>query len=807
MAKPVIDEDKFVGADKGIILPTRNLNDGGNRLRLRSFDRGDPPEYKPNGVPRGVKFNGNVLAVSASGKMPPIKVICDIEGFTPNGAKPIHWRLQTLHVLGRFKNVGNYHYASRIVPLEAEWTGSSESAEFTLFAAGAVPPGLIYDNLDDRVAGGHAILTVAAKPGDVWLQDFVHLRITGTNPTEADIRAEVKKIVAGRNAAPLEAMLNAVFAWEANMEQFSKSRQTQAKFGEDGFKKLFDWPDDPPDYPVAAFDFGVGISQFTNPAKLKTWFAWDWRANIAAGANIFFDKLKATQTKGITWDKWALAAWRSYNGSGEAAVAYAKRLAGSPDGKTIPSTAVPKLGGNALAPIAFSEPPSPKWPVTKAVATQLAGSALLATWSTAASKMIGDAASRLAGDRETLAWMWPRVVENIHAQDDHATTGVIPGLSGSDLSAAVAGLDKAGINELTDASFAHAWANLAPVASLTALAAAAPDSLTAEWMSLSEFVRRNVGEGRISDWAHMRTMIFNAFGAPSNRQKAIQRINAYYAAFVTGQLRPGGASMTVHAQMAARMQATQSLLDAKGAAAQLGAVASIGGFNIRPNANDASKPSLHSFGIAIDLDPHFNPNMAMKPDERARWIDLVKFLTGVEPYGAESVRLKTARSYDASLSDVKTLRKASADYVAANKTLTSLTAAVRSGFQTELALAISTADAGKVLALAAPPHPDLGGLKAKLTALLVPTTKRAAMANRLVYAISVFTMAQKSNLKAAITGTAATTAKYGFINLPVEVICGLAASDGGGLRWLGTSTGTKDYMHFEFRDDEQPPRF
>lgn len=275
MAKPEIDEDKFVGSDKGIILPTRNLGDGHNHLQLSGFDRADPPNYKPNGVPRGVNFNGNVLEVSASGKMPAIRVSCDLSGFTPSAATPVYWRLQTLHVLARFKNVGKYHYESRVVPLEAEWTGSSESAEFTLFAAGAVPPGLVYDNRNDRVAGGHAILTVAAKPGSVWLQDFVHLRITGTNPTETDIRAEVKKIVTGRSATPIEAMLNAVFAWEANMEQFSRNRQTQARFGEDGFKKLFDWPDDPPNYPVAAFDFGVGISQFTNPAKLRTRFAWD----------------------------------------------------------------------------------------------------------------------------------------------------------------------------------------------------------------------------------------------------------------------------------------------------------------------------------------------------------------------------------------------------------------------------------------------------------------------------------------------------------------------------------------------------
>ncbi|MGO7035159.1 hypothetical protein ACCT19_30495 [Rhizobium ruizarguesonis] len=805
MAKPVIDEDKFVGADKGITLPARNLNEGGVRLEISNFDRSDPPNYQPNGVPRGVDFNGNVLAISADAKMPAIKVNSDVAGFTPSSATPIYWRLQTLHVLARFKNVGSYHYQSRVVPLQSEWSGSSESASFTLFADGAIPAGLVYDNLDDRVAGGHAVLTIAAKPSGSWLQDYVHLCITGTNPTEAEIRSNVKKIVAGRNAAPFENMLNAIFAWEANMKQFEPKRQTQTKFGEDGFKRLFDWPDDPQNFPVAAFDFGVGISQFTNPAKLTTSMAWDWRSNIAAGANEFLDHLKAAYKKNITWADWALVAWRTYNGSGAAAAAYAQRLANSPDGMAVPKSVVPKLDANALAPIPSAVPPPSKWPLSKSVALQLSGAALTVAASDDSSKIIGNAASLVAGNRETLAWMWPRVLDNLHAQHDHAATAVIPGLSASALAGAVAGLSKGGIGALADAAFDHAWSKLAPASSLTALAA--PSSLTAEWNSLSDFVRRNIGQDRISDWANMRGMMLNAFGAPTDPTKAIQRINAYYGAFILGQLQQGGASMKVHAKMAQRMQLAQSLIIAKGAADKLAAVSDIGGFNIRPNANDASKPSLHSFGIAIDLDPSINPNMAMSETELARWIDLVEFLTGVEPYGDESKRLRTPRSYDASLPDVNTLCKACADYVAANKGLSNLASAVCAGFQRNLTLAISTADANKLLALAAPPHPDLNGLKDKIASLQVAAVKRAAVADRLVYAMQVFTMSQKPNLKPAVTGTAATTARHGFINLPAEVICGLAAADGGGLRWLGTSTSTKDYMHFDFRDADQPPLF
>ncbi len=807
MAKPTIDDDNFIGKNNGINLPVRNLEDGSNRLFLAGFDRADPPGYEPNGVPRQVDFNGNVFSISANAKMPEINIICETSGFSPGKNLQIYWRLQTLHVLGRFKNVGNYHYTSRVVQLAAEWTGSSFSKIFTLFADGVRNPDLVYDNVDDRVAGGHAVLTVAAKPGRIWLQDFVHLRIVGTNPTEADVRAEVKKIVAGRQAAPLEAMLCAVFAWEAKLKQFEGKRQSQAKFGEVGFKKLFDWPDDPPNFPVAAFDFGVGISQFTNPAKLKTRFAWDWRANMAAGANVFFEKLAATHTKDIAWDRWAFEAWRTYNGSGEAAVAYAKKLADSEDGRSIPNSPVGKLSSGALAPITFAEPPAPKWPLTKGAATQLSAAKLFEATSSAASEVIGQAASRVAGNREALAWIWPRVVENMYDQDDHTTTAVIPGLSGADLAGAIAGLDKPGIDALADASFAYAWANLAPVASRSANTSASANPLTAEWMSLSEFVRRNVGEGRISDWANMRNMMLSAFGAPNDPPTAIQRINTYYGAFVPGQLKAGGVSMKVHAQMAARMQATQALLTAKNAASHLDAVSSIGGFNIRPNANDASKPSLHSFGIAIDLDPQINPNMAMSSDELARWLDLVRFLTGVDLYGAESTRLRTPRDYDSALSDVQVLCAASVAYVRAHKSLGSLATAVRAGFQTELALTISKGEANDLLTFATPSNPDLQSLKTKIAALQVPSANRAAMMSRLVYAMKVFTMAQKSNLKPAITGTAATTAKHGFINLPAEVICGLAATDGGRLRWLGTSTGTKDYMHFDFRESEHPPRW
>lgn len=48
-------------------------------------------------------------------------------------------------------------------------------------------------------------------------------------------------------------------------------------------------------------------------------------------------------------------------------------------------------------------------------------------------------------------------------------------------------------------------------------------------------------------------------------------------------------------------------------------------------------------------------------------------------------------------------------------------------------------------------------------------------------------------------------AAHGFMSVPPEVVAALSGSDAANLKWLGMMGGTKDYMHFELRD--QPPRF
>ena len=89
-----------------------------------------------------------------------------------------------------------------------------------------------------------------------------------------------------------------------------------------------------PDFPLASFDFGVGISQFTRVEgqSVSPELAWDWRENIRRGTNLFLGKLRKKLQPDITWKHLALAAWAAYNGSGEAAERYAQRLALSDEG-------------------------------------------------------------------------------------------------------------------------------------------------------------------------------------------------------------------------------------------------------------------------------------------------------------------------------------------------------------------------------------------------------------------------------------------------------------------------------------------
>ncbi len=332
----ILDND-FVPADAGLDTPVRVLAHGDCRLAIANLDRSDPPGYTPGGVPRS-DFNANLFRLTPRPRMPGIRVSCAIEGFDPVNT-PILWRVVCRHVLCRHTNTGHFRYRGAAEVFDGEWRGESHTPDFTVFGSGCR-----YTYSDEtRVLGGHGLLIVAVRLPDATLCDYVHVRIAGTNPMQSDVYAYLDAHLEGYDENVVH-MVRAIFQHESAFTQFARQAQRSAamtftrRHHADGTQPdcrvRFDWPDDPPDFPLASFDFGVGISQFTRVEgqTISAELAWDWRENIRRGTNLFLGKLRKKLQPDITWKHLALASWAAYNGSGEAAERYAQHLSLSEEG-------------------------------------------------------------------------------------------------------------------------------------------------------------------------------------------------------------------------------------------------------------------------------------------------------------------------------------------------------------------------------------------------------------------------------------------------------------------------------------------
>lgn len=350
-------------------------------LRIHNLDRDDPPGYLNDSVPRDNAFNGNVLRISATPTMPAIAVECNVIGIDL-AVTPIYWRVQCRHVLCRHQNRGNYRYRGACEIHHDEWHGRATTPNFTLFAD-AADPNVIYDfnsnpNTDDvPVMGGHTILSVAARPvAGALLEDHVHLRIGGSNPTAAEVLAWLDTAMATFDANVIH-MVKAVFAHEANFRQFRDNTQTsttmnfrqrhhQNNAAQPDCRVRFNWPDDPENYPLATFDWGIGISQYTKVQgrTIGARIPWDWRENLKIGVNLFLRNLTATYVAGQTWRAWAMEAWERYNGAGPQAEQYARTLRDSAEGQLVDVTVVPALATVHLDALATAADPAapPAWP-------------------------------------------------------------------------------------------------------------------------------------------------------------------------------------------------------------------------------------------------------------------------------------------------------------------------------------------------------------------------------------------------------------------------------------------------------------
>lgn len=359
-------DGSFIGSNDGLPVPVRTIAGNGASLQIENLDRSDPPGYQPGGVPRGDAFNRNIFQLTAEPQMPAIPVACAIAGFDPSTC-PIYWRLVCRHILGRYSNAGDYRYWGSCETFDREWRGQSQRASFTVFGGDSSEWILTYNDAS-RVLGGHALLEVAAQVNGQILRDYVHVRISGTNPSVANVCNYLQSQLSAMDKNILY-MLQAVFQQESNLVQFNRYAQTYADMlftqayhtdplQPDCFVQ-FNWPDDPSNFPLASFDFGVGISQFTEVGaqKVTADIAWDWRENVREAANLFLGKLRTQFTAGITWIEWAMRTWAAYNGSGPQAEQYALQVA-----KTADATLISRLPVPALPVITFMQPLPPLEP-------------------------------------------------------------------------------------------------------------------------------------------------------------------------------------------------------------------------------------------------------------------------------------------------------------------------------------------------------------------------------------------------------------------------------------------------------------
>lgn len=333
-------ETDFPSADAGLHTPVRVTAHGHRRLAIANLDRTDPPGYISGGVPRS-DFNRNLFHLTADARMPAIRVSCAADGFDPT-TTPIQWRLVCRHVLCRYANTRLFRYRSAVETFNAEWRGESQTTDFTVFG----PDCRCTYSDAGRVLGGHGLLMVAVRLPEVTLCDYVHVRIAGTNPTQAEVFAFLDDQLADHDEN-VQQMVRAIFQHDSAFTQFASQAQRSAavtltrRHHADGLqpdcRMRFDWPDDPAGFPLISFDFGVGLSQFSHNdgSAISAELAWDWRENVRRGTNLFFGKLRRKLHPEISWKHLALAGWAAYNGSGEAADRYAQRLALSEAGADI----------------------------------------------------------------------------------------------------------------------------------------------------------------------------------------------------------------------------------------------------------------------------------------------------------------------------------------------------------------------------------------------------------------------------------------------------------------------------------------
>lgn len=307
-------------------------------------------------------------------------------------------------------------------------------------------------------------------------------------------------------------------------------------------------------------------------------------------------------------------------------------------------------------------------------------------------------------------------------------------------------------------------------------------------------------------WLSVRQGILSSFGAfEIGAAAAIDRANAYYTSLRRAHLL-GVNGPLVHHKMQERLNRANALMEARLTDAEKAEVRTTlrdwGGFAIRPNSNNRSVLSLHSFGWAVDIDAAFNPNYG-HPGAGSALAPVAAVTGHGDPRQPGSM---TGRSFADARAGAAELHATSAAYVEAMQDEAHLGRALLAfaNRSRPAGLPALTGDGADLIAAGGQAH---GASRAVLDIIAVGATPPqahglAGAADSIVSAVSAFRASFTTRrghtvrVGARTEGTAGSSAAHGFFRLPPQLVAALVSSEGGGLVWLGTS-GVHDWMHFE----------
>ncbi len=340
------------------------------------------------------------------------------------------------------------------------------------------------------------------------------------------------------------------------------------------------------------------------------------------------------------------------------------------------------------------------------------------------------------------------------------------------------------------------------------------DPVEVEYEALAP-IRAYFEDKTLAGYRALRPFFLTEFGLDADGSEvAVQRALAYYQSMVQVTFQ-GKGPITVHPAMAAALEGAERAL-----CGEQYELRSLFGVNIRFVRGRRGTMSDHSWGASIDINGATSPMTAGLAPGMPR-VELIKAITGTDvTRDATGKPMKSiAKSQKEMVQEATRLQEASDELVAAFMDEESVKAtafriaaergAPAGGADDLWALIVDTMESDpaiKPLSDFVFPIVDEGDSSRDWDQRLVDVTVKVLVTIGMIWNEIVVAGGREEIPTRAAFPSDVQLAVHGFQSVPPEVVGALSGTEGGNLKWLGTTEGAiKDYMHFDLR--QRPARF